>query len=74
MSKWYNSDVKLKEMIILASTTPPYSLRLPDVLMAKLRKLAENNKRSINKEIEFLVEQAIKEYEKEHGPLSASSD
>lgn len=37
--------------------------------MDKLRKLAKINKRSVNKEIEYLIECRVFEYEKLHGAI-----
>ncbi|HBC94338.1 MAG TPA: hypothetical protein DCZ10_15925 [Pelotomaculum sp.] len=53
----------------MPSQLPPFSLRVPEPLLNKLRKIAEANKRSTNKEIEFLIEKHVQEYEKEHGPI-----
>lgn len=47
----------------------PFSLRLDEIIMAKLKIMAQLNSRSINKEIEFAVKEQIKSYEKEHGPI-----
>ena len=46
-----------------------FPLRLDDVLREKLRLIAEQNSRSLNKEIEFLVKQHVVNYEKEHGEI-----
>ena len=46
-----------------------YPLRLDDTLREKLRYIAEENSRSLNKEIEFLVKQHVAAYEKEHGEI-----
>ena len=46
-----------------------FPLRLDDVLREKLRYIAVQNSRSLNKEIEFLVKQHISNYEKEHGEI-----
>ncbi|KAB4603743.1 Arc family DNA-binding protein [Pseudoflavonifractor phocaeensis] len=47
----------------------PFSLRMDETVMAKLRILAQANSRSINKEIEFAVKEQIKAYERENGPI-----
>lgn len=47
-----------------------FSLRLPIEHMDKLRIVAKENGRSINKEIEILVKQHLEQYEKEHGVIS----
>ena len=42
---------------------PPYSLRVSEVLMDKIKQIAKENKRSANKEIEYALEQYVKAYE-----------
>ena len=46
-----------------------YPLRLDDTLREKLRWIAEQNSRSLNKEIEYVVKQHVTAYEKEHGEI-----
>lgn len=53
----------------MPSLIPAFTLRIPEELMDKLRVVAEINKRSVNKEIEYLIEQYIKKYEKETKPI-----
>ncbi len=43
----------------------PFPLRISEELMEKLRKMAEDHSRSINKEIEYLIKKAVSEHEKE---------
>ena len=45
-------------------TINPYPLRIDEELMDKLKTMAEENSRSVNKEIEYLIKKAINEYEK----------
>ena len=47
----------------------PYPLRVDKVLMEKLRVIAAENGRSVNKEIEMLIKQAVQAFEKENGPI-----
>ena len=47
----------------------PYPLRIDDDLMEKIRIVAKENGRSVNKEIEILVKIAIQEYESVHGEI-----
>lgn len=47
----------------------PYPLRLDEILMAKVKAIAALERRSINKEIERMVELAVERYEKEHGEV-----
>ena len=43
-------------------TFNPYPLRIDEELMEELKKMAEAHSRSVNKEIEFLIKEAIKKY------------
>ncbi len=47
----------------------PFSLRVSEKLLDKIKYLAELNKRSANKEIEFILENHIREYEKTNGEI-----
>lgn len=51
----------------------PYPLRIDKELMEKFRVIAAENGRSVNKEIEFLVKQAVRSYEAANGPISLPS-
>ena len=48
---------------------PPFSLRISEELIGKVKVMAEINKRSANKELEFVVEKYVKEYESKHGEI-----
>lgn len=48
---------------------PPFSLRISEELIEKLKFIAKVNKRSANKEIEFIIEDYIKNYENAHGKI-----
>ena len=45
------------------------NIRIEEETWEKLRIRASINKRSINKEIEYLIEQSIKEYEEKHNKI-----
>lgn len=47
----------------------PFSLRVSEELIEKIKIVAKINKRSANKEIEFVLESYIRNYEKEHGKI-----
>lgn len=47
----------------------PFSVRIPDELLDKIKKLAAMNKRSANKQVEYILEQYIHRWEAENGPL-----
>ncbi len=53
----------------MAIQANPYPLRIDPELMAKLKVIAEENSRSVNKEIEALVKSAVRSYEAEHGAI-----
>ena len=42
----------------------PYPLRIDEDLMSEIRKIAELNSRSVNKEIEYIIKKRIEEYKK----------
>ena len=48
----------------------PFSLRISEELLEKIKFIAAINKRSANKEIEFILENAVKDYEKINGEIS----
>ena len=56
----------------MAKQINPYSLRLDDILMVKVKVIAAEQKRSINMEIERMVEAAVAQYEEEHGAIHVS--
>ena len=49
---------------------PPFSLRVSEDLLDKVKYIAENNKRSANQEIEFALEQYVKTFEAENGKIN----
>lgn len=51
-----------------------FSLRLEPELLKKVRILAAGNKRSLNKEIAYLISQYIDAYEKEHGEITVPKE
>ena len=48
---------------------PPFSVRIPEDLLRKIKLLAELNKRSANKQVEYILEKFVEDYEAAHGPL-----
>ena len=54
----------------MASSLPIFSLRIQEELLSKVRAIADKNKRSANKEIEFVLTSYVEEYEKQNGPIS----
>ena len=43
-----------------------YTLRIDEDLMEKLKFIANENSRSVNREIEFAIKKLVKEYEEEN--------
>ncbi len=54
----------------MAIQANPYPLRLEKELLEKAKVIAKENGRSLNKEIEFLLKNAIKEYETKNGTIN----
>ena len=52
----------------------PFSLRVSEELLSKVKVIAVRNKRSANKEIEFALEQYVKAFEDRHGEISIEGD
>lgn len=48
---------------------PPFSLRVSEELLEKIKFIAAKNKRSANKEIEFVLEQYVEKFEKLNGNI-----
>lgn len=49
-----------------------FTLRLDEDNFLKIKYIAQQNKRSTANQIEFLIEQYIKEWEKTHGEIDTS--
>ena len=50
----------------------PYPLRVDKCVMDKFKVLAKYNARSVNKEIEILMREAVEKYESIHGVIQIS--
>jgi len=50
------------------------NVRVEEEAWEKLRIIASINKRSINKEIEYLIDQRIREYEEKDGEIEIEND
>ena len=48
----------------------PFSLRISEDLLEKVKYIAKENKRSMNKEVEFVLEKYVKTYEKDNGSIN----
>ena len=52
----------------------PFSVRIPEELLFKIKKLAEMNKRSANKEMEYALEQYVRSFEERHEEIIIEGD
>lgn len=50
-----------------------FTMRMQPLNFEKIRVISECNKRSIAMQIEFLIEQCIADFEKEHGIISVET-
>uniref|UniRef100_A0A7C5Z333 Arc family DNA-binding protein n=1 Tax=Caldicellulosiruptor owensensis TaxID=55205 RepID=A0A7C5Z333_9FIRM len=53
----------------MADYKKAYTLRIDETLLDKIRVIAEKNKRSINAQIEYLIQQCVEEFEAKHGEI-----
>ncbi len=65
----YNSDIKLERGVYMGNYYPPFSLRISEELIDKIKVIASKNKRSANKELEYIIEKYINEYEDTNGKI-----
>lgn len=56
----------------MATNKRQFTLRLSEENFEKIKYIASVNKRSIAMQIEYLIEQYIKQWEKEHGEIDIS--
>lgn len=50
----------------------PFSLRVSEQIIEKMKIIAKENKRSANKEMEFALSKYIEKYEKKNGEIEIS--
>jgi len=48
---------------------PPFSLRIPEELIEKVKSIAMEHKRSTNKELEYIVQAYVDDWEKQNGKI-----
>ncbi|MBR2131118.1 MAG: Arc family DNA-binding protein [Oscillospiraceae bacterium] len=58
----------------MANYYTPFSLRVSEELLTKIKVIAARNKRSANKEIEYALEQYVSYFERKHGTIDTSGD
>ncbi len=59
---------------MMANYYTPFSLRISEELLAKVKVIAVRNKRSANKEMEFALEQYVRSFEQRHGEIEIEGD
>ncbi len=59
---------------MMANYYTPFSLRISEELLAKVKVIAVRNKRSANKEMEFALEQYVQSFEQRHGEIEIEGD
>ncbi|MCI8877867.1 MAG: hypothetical protein HFF78_02680 [Oscillospiraceae bacterium] len=52
----------------------PFSLRISEELLTKIKVIAARNKRSANKEMEYALEQYVKDFESRHEEIIIDGD
>lgn len=52
----------------------PFSLRVTEELLAKIKVIAVRNKRSANKEMEYALERYVEAFEERHGAIQIDGD
>lgn len=50
------------------------SMRLEPIILAKIRKIAEEDNRSVANMIEYIIKQEIKSYESENGEIELTEE
>ena len=58
----------------MPSQLPKFTFRVEAEVLEKLRYIAESNFRTVNKELEMIVNQHIDNYDSEHGAIPHSGD
>jgi hypothetical protein len=51
-----------------------FTLRLDDNILEKIKIISEQNRRSVNAQIEYFLEQCVIEYEKQNGVIKISNE
>lgn len=54
----------------MASNLPRFTIRIEPKLLKKIRYIAEYNARSANREVEVLIRQHVKNFEKQYGEIN----
>ena len=72
---WYHSDrIRRKGELDMAVIKSQFTLRLNVADHAKIRKIAEEENRSVTNMIETIIKKEIKRYEAENGEIELTDD
>lgn len=58
----------------MPSSLPKFTLRTSREILEKFRYIADDNFRTVNKELEMLMQKHIAEYERKHGEIRLPDD
>ncbi len=61
-------------MIVIGNYYSPFPLRVSEELLGKIKRIALLHKRSANREIEYVLESYVAQYEAQNGPLPDLED
>lgn len=64
--------IKGVEFVMAGNYFEPFSLRVPEEIIDKMKIIAKQHKRSTTKEIELALELYITAYENEHGEIETT--
>jgi hypothetical protein len=67
---YYGVKMISQGVMFMATDKRQFTLRLSEENFEKIKYIASVNKRSIAMQIEYLIEQYIKQWEEEHGEIS----
>ena len=60
--------------VVMATNKIQTGIRFEPELLYKISKVAKENKRSLNAQLEFLAQNCVKEYESENGEIKVSEE
>ena len=58
----------------MPSLIPARGIRMPDELYLKLKRMAANEQRSLNRQVVFILEDYVRYYESEYGIIEVNTD
>ena len=60
--------------VIMATNKIQTGIRFEPELLYKITQVAKMNKRSLNAQLEYLAQESVREYEKNHGPIPVDEE